>query len=60
VASGIVYVGSESGSLFALHAASGQELWRYQTGVSIGSSPAIGQGIVVIGCSDGRLYAFSP
>ncbi len=57
IASGIVYVGSKDGYLYAFDAKSGTQLWRASTGASILSSPAVVNNIVYIG-SD-RFYAFN-
>jgi eukaryotic-like serine/threonine-protein kinase len=58
VANGVVYVGSEDHSLYALDAQSGKLLWSYKTGNYILTSPAVVNGVVYIGSGDGRLYAF--
>ena len=36
----------------------GKELWSYEIGSSITSSPAVAAGKVVIGSDDGYIYAF--
>ncbi|MBN2543876.1 PQQ-binding-like beta-propeller repeat protein [bacterium] len=55
----IVFVGSNDSCLYALDAASGDMLWRYRTGGSIGySSPALSPDtLVYIGAADGYIYA---
>lgn len=61
VVNGIVYVGSEDGSLYALDAASGRKQWSYRTESSLGgflkSSPAVVKGVVYVGSFDYSLYA---
>jgi outer membrane protein assembly factor BamB len=59
IANGVVYVNSQK-SLFALDASTGAILWRagVHTAPSL-ASPAVADGIVFIGSSDGNLYAFS-
>ncbi len=57
VADGIVYVGSDDKSLYALDARSGKQLWSFATGGAIFSSPAVANGIVYIGSDDKSLYA---
>ena len=52
VADGVVYVGSHD--LYALHAATGELLWRYEAGyhrgeIVVGSSPVVSDGIVYVG-----------
>jgi outer membrane protein assembly factor BamB len=36
----------------------GKQLWSYEIGKPIQSSPAIADGKVVIGCDDGVVYCF--
>ncbi|GAA1889511.1 PQQ-binding-like beta-propeller repeat protein [Lapillicoccus jejuensis] len=48
-----------SGRVFAADAATGQLLWSYQTGGYTYSSPAVSNGTVYVGSSDGFLYAFA-
>ena len=65
VSDGVVYFGSDSGFLYALDTASGQEKWRFQTGDneyfsydhSNHSSPAVSDGVVYVGSNEGFLYA---
>jgi eukaryotic-like serine/threonine-protein kinase len=62
VGGGLLFYGTKGGSLFALDAADGTEKWRIiLTGDSwVTGGPAIGQGMVYAGTSDGRsLYAVS-
>ncbi len=49
VVNGIVYVGSNNGSLYALNAANGAVVWSYNTGGIISSSPTVADGAVYIG-----------
>jgi outer membrane protein assembly factor BamB len=70
VAKGVVYIGSEDDKLYA-YSANGTTrcfltpkvcfpLWTGATGGAIGdSSPAVANGVVYVGASDGKLYAFS-
>ena len=64
VATGVVYVGSSDGKLYAyaVGCASGgascSPLWTGATGDSIYSSPAVANGVVYVGSDDGKLYAF--
>lgn len=55
----VVYVGSESGVLYAIqdNGDSSEELWSFQTGGTIYSSPSIdSEGNVYVGSDDGKLY----
>ena len=54
VVDGIVYVGSREGFLYAVDAASGERLWRYDW---VSSSPAVADGTVYFGSTDGSVYA---
>jgi len=44
-------------NLYALDAETGQELWRYETGGVVYSSPAVSEGTVYVGSKDNNLYA---
>jgi outer membrane protein assembly factor BamB len=62
VVDGVVYVGSSSGLVFAIDAATGTELWRISTEDAVFSSPAVDGGTVYIGSgaedfAPGILYA---
>ncbi len=58
VVGGVLYVGSSSGTLFALDAATGDEVWTFATeGQPIQSSPAVVDGVVYIGSYDAGVYA---
>ena len=57
VVDGIVYIGSNDGTLYALDAYSGTEIWSYPTGYSIHSSPAVENNMVYFLSSDGYIYA---
>jgi hypothetical protein len=52
-----VFVASLDNNIHALDQFNGEWIWNYTTGGSIYSSPAIGNGVVVIGSSDGKVYA---
>ena len=73
VSNGIVYMGSEKSGLLAFDAGGTTRpncagmayskrvcspLWVAPTGPQMGSSPAVANGVVYIGASDGKLYAF--
>jgi outer membrane protein assembly factor BamB len=57
VAGGVVYVGSDDGSVWAFDASSGASLWSFATGGAVRSSPAIVDGVVYAGSSNGSVYA---
>ena len=37
---------------------SSAEVWRFETGADIAASPAVAQGRLVIGATDGAIYCF--
>jgi len=57
VAGGMVYVGSDSGYLYALNAADGQLKWRFTTQGELNSSPTCDHGRVYFTGGDGDVYA---
>ncbi len=54
---GVVYGGSENGSLYALDATTGAELWRFQADMAIDMTPAYFDGMVYVPTQTGTLYA---
>ena len=59
----VVYFGSEApchttacspagGTVYALNASTGAELWSYATGVPVATSPAVANGVVYVGSND--------
>ncbi len=68
VANGVLYAGSLSGEMDAIDAASGNILWRFESGGSVASGPSVVNGTVYwgsgyshfgIGTGNRKLYAFS-
>jgi hypothetical protein len=57
VASGVVYVASTDGYLYAFNASTGQLLWKEAAGGGH-SSPAVANGMVYISVDDNNLYAY--
>lgn len=53
-----LYAADGSGTLVALDAGSGAEIWKIDTELRLGSGAAVGDGIVVVGTLDGKLLAF--
>lgn len=60
VVDGVVYVGSQDDSVYALNAATGAKLWSRVTGGAVFSSPAVVNGAVYVGSDNDRRYAFAP
>ena len=61
VAEGVVY----AGKLYALDGASGEVLWKHVIEEDmydsyIGGPPAVADGVVYVGSSDGKIYALAP
>ncbi|HEX4781649.1 MAG TPA: PQQ-binding-like beta-propeller repeat protein [Usitatibacter sp.] len=54
---GIVYFGSDDGSVYAVDAESGRQLWRHATQGPVPSTPAVAGDTVYVGSYDGRFYA---
>jgi outer membrane protein assembly factor BamB len=59
VVNGVVYVGSDSGSIYALNATTGQIVWQTNTGAPVNSSPTVVNGVVYVGSESGYLYALN-
>jgi len=66
VANGVLYAGSQSGSMYALDAATGNILWSFASGGTVIDGPAIVDGVVYWGSGysnpgtgNNKLYAFS-
>lgn len=57
VVSGVVYVGSNDGNLYALDQQTGSLKWKFQTGARVPSPPAVANGLVYFGSYDGNFYA---
>jgi outer membrane protein assembly factor BamB len=51
-----IYIGTEQGFLFALSTASGEELWRFEAGEAIRSTPVFSNERIIFGCDDHSLY----
>ena len=53
-----VYFGTYKGVVWALNVSDGSEVWTYDTGAYMMSSPSFSEGVLYIGSDDGCLYAF--
>jgi outer membrane protein assembly factor BamB len=56
-ADGVVYVGSDDGSLYALDAESGETRWRFETGDRVRARPTIHGNRIIVPSDDGFLYS---
>jgi outer membrane protein assembly factor BamB len=54
---GRVFFGSGDHNIYALDAATGKLVWKFQAPDVVHSSPAVANGVVYIGCWDGTLFA---
>lgn len=54
---GVLYVGSGDGSLHAVGAADGKQIWRFEAGDRIRTDPVVDGARVVCGSLDGNVYA---
>lgn len=57
VVTGIAYVGSADGNLYAIDSANGTPKWKFATNGMVTSSPAVSAGVVYFGSFDGSFYA---
>lgn len=57
---GNIYFGTENGDVVALNAESGELVWRSQVPGEVLTSPAVGDGFVVIKLGTGALIALNP
>ncbi|PYK98949.1 MAG: hypothetical protein DME19_10520 [Verrucomicrobia bacterium] len=57
VADGLVFIGTHSGNVYALDAASGEPRWRFAAHGAFLQSPSFADGRVAAGSVDGNLYA---
>jgi outer membrane protein assembly factor BamB len=55
-----VVVGSGDGRLYVLALGDGAEVWSYDAGQPIRSSPAVVGGMVIAGTDGGTLFALGP
>jgi outer membrane protein assembly factor BamB len=54
---GVVYFGSDDGSVYAVNAADGRQLWKHRTGGPVPATPAIAGDMLYVGSYDGKFYA---
>ena len=57
IASGVAYVGSDDGKLYAFDATTGAPKWSVSLGAAVVSSPAVDSGVVYVGSDDHKLHA---
>jgi outer membrane protein assembly factor BamB len=59
VTGGVAYVGLASGAVYAVDAATGQDLWRFQAARDVWSAPQVAEGVVYVASLDHRMYALN-
>jgi outer membrane protein assembly factor BamB len=59
VANGVVYIGSNNFSVYAVNATTGVQLWSFATGGAVNPSPAVANGVVYVGSDDQNVYALN-
>jgi outer membrane protein assembly factor BamB len=57
IADGVIFIGSNDGSLYAIDQDTGTKKWAFTTGSRVPSSPAVAGGVVYFGSYDGYFYA---
>jgi outer membrane protein assembly factor BamB len=57
IANGVIFVGSNDGSMYAIDQETGAQKWAAMTHGRIASSPAVAHGMVYFGSYDGYFYA---
>jgi outer membrane protein assembly factor BamB len=60
IANGVAYFSDGQDYVDAVSVASGETLWRYQTGENVDSSPAVHDGVVYIGSDNDEIVALRP
>ncbi len=50
--------GGDDGYVYALDLKEGKELWQYEIGAAVKTSPAVAGDFVIAGADDGVIYAF--
>ena len=58
VAGSRVYIGSSDGRFYVLDLNTGKLVWEYESGAPMTASPAIANGVFVIGTTDGTIIGF--
>ena len=57
VSNGIVYIGNDAGTFYALNLTDGTQIWNVSLGAQIRASAAVEKGIVYIGQNNGTFFA---
>ena len=57
IVAGKVYIGDDTGNLFAIDANTGKLVWNFKAGDGIEAAPLVLNNVVYTGSADGKLYA---
>ena len=57
-ANGIIYAGSDLGTLYAMRASDGTVISQYTLGANIPTAPSLWNGMLFVGSTDGKMYCF--
>lgn len=57
ISQGTVYIGTPTGTVWAVDAASGASRWRSETWSSVFSGPSVAEDVAYVGTEDGKLHA---
>jgi eukaryotic-like serine/threonine-protein kinase len=55
----VLYFGGDDGNVYAVDAATGNQIWKHATGGPVPSTPAVVNGIAYVGSYDGNFYALN-
>jgi len=55
----VIYFGGDDGNVYAVDAATGNQIWKRAAGGPVPATPAVADGTVYIGSYDGKFYAFN-
>lgn len=53
----LLYIGSSDGYVYAIDAAIGEQIWKFNAGGAVYSNPTLANGIVYVGSTDQHIYA---
>jgi len=55
----LIYFGGDDGNVYAVDAATGNQIWKRATNGPVPATPAIADGTLYVGSYDGKFYAFN-
>jgi outer membrane protein assembly factor BamB len=54
----VAVFGADDGYVYALDTKDGKEVWQYEIGAPVKTSPAVAGDYVIFGADDGNIYCF--